>query len=155
MAHDDKPLLELIDLLEKLEADTPPKWGGFTAQHMVEHLFGSFAIGNGRFESPVFGDDKRQAETQALWLSEEPFPMGIVNPFVQKGPLRQPTLEAAIGKLRGEVERYYEYWADKPAEHTRPHPWGGAMTRAHWDGFERKHTVHHLKQFGLLEEDAE
>jgi oxepin-CoA hydrolase / 3-oxo-5,6-dehydrosuberyl-CoA semialdehyde dehydrogenase len=155
--HSSTPATQLETLFQHLPAlqpDTQPRWGAFTAQHMVEHLVGVFMISNGRFGATSAVPEEQWERRLAFLYDVSDFPRGIVNPLVQKGPLRQPDLAAAVGKLHEAFVTYQGYWAANPTA-SHMHPVFGPLNSEQWDLFHCKHITHHFRQFGLLPDAAD
>lgn len=138
--------------LEKLTADTKPKWGKMSAQHMLEHVGNTLVIVNSKKELPtVTPEDKLPAYRQFL-MSDKPFAHDIPNQFVGENPpaLRFENLETAKIKVLAALENFHKFFAENP-DATPVHPFFGKLNYEEWLQFQRKHFTHHFTQFGLLD----
>ena len=66
-------------------------------------------------------------------------------------PLKYKDLAAAQEKLMQQIHAFYAAFQND-AEKKVAHPVFGMLNLAQWEQFHRKHTQHHFRQFGLLDE---
>ena len=137
--------------ITSLESRTPARWGGMSAQQMVEHLIWAFDLSTGicQVECP-FDEDKR-ARLKAFLFDNRPSPHEFMNPALVAGlpPLQHPALPEARAALLSSVRRFL----DAPEEGTgvrHTHPIFGPLDRDEWSRTHFKHGFHHLSQFGLV-----
>ena len=71
-----------INLITQLNADTSPKWGKMSAQHMVEHLILAVQNGNGKLKLECFNPPEKLPVLKRYLLSSRPLPQGFVNPYI-------------------------------------------------------------------------
>ena len=138
--------------LDALRPEHPARWGGMTAQQMVEHLVWTFEVSTGRvvLECP-YPDDQRERMKPFLYHNR-PTPHEFMNPALRDGlpQLRSPDLRAARTALMTEVDRFLEHARTRPdSRHT--HPIFGPISVEDWSRTHFKHGCHHLLQFGLIE----
>jgi oxepin-CoA hydrolase/3-oxo-5,6-dehydrosuberyl-CoA semialdehyde dehydrogenase len=144
---------DFLPALEPLRPETAARWGGMSAQQMVEHLDWTFRISTGRtvVECPV---PPAERERIKVFLHRNmPTPQGFMNPLLREGlpALVHPALAEAVAALGDEVRRYLAFAATDPtAVHT--HPLFGPIDMEQWSRTHYKHCHHHLLQFGLLAE---
>jgi hypothetical protein len=145
---------EFLALLAPLETTTPARWGGMSAQQMVEHLEWVFAISNGRVPVDCPVPEAERERVKPFLRSNMPTPRGFENPVLTGGlpPLRHPTLDAAKAALRAEAGRFLAAAAEPDVPRT--HPLFGPLGRDDWSRAHYKHAHHHLLQFGLVEHEA-
>lgn len=145
--------VEMPQLLQQLKADTPAQWGTMSAQHMIEHLGGSFYIGTGKIPiKPMYDEQRTQQSYNHIIKNRQPFSKGVrVNIVpVEPAPLRFESLEKAIEKLLGAVQLFFVYFEENP-DAKLPHPAFGQLNYEDWIVFEAQHTKHHFLQFGLID----
>ncbi len=136
----------LVARLERVQADTPGRWGRMSAHGMLCHLADVNTGLTTRFE----GDRPRQAAR--IWYalhSPLPWPRGIRTPkrVDQEHGGTQPVefaadRERAIASLRALAAVPPGAWPDF-------HPLMGPLTDWEWRRFGWRHTDHHLRQFGV------
>jgi oxepin-CoA hydrolase/3-oxo-5,6-dehydrosuberyl-CoA semialdehyde dehydrogenase len=142
----------VLDALDSLAADTPPRWGRMSAQQMVEHLAWAFELSTGRGAVECAGTAEEQVRYKKFLYSNRPSPPEFMNPALADGlpPLRHADLAHAIAALRREMERFNEHLRAAPSERYM-HPIFGLIGMDEWSRTHFKHCYHHLVQFGLLE----
>ncbi|MCP4442429.1 MAG: DinB family protein [Aureispira sp.] len=144
---------EIPQLLNQLQADTPAQWGVMSAQHMVEHLGGSFLLGTGRFPvKPMYNEEKTQRSYDYIIKARQPFMKGVkINMVpVEPAPYRFASLEEAKEKLLNAVQQFFDYFEQNP-DAKLPHPAFGSLDYADFIVFEAQHAKHHFLQFGLID----
>lgn len=143
----------LRDLLTDLPADRVPHWGMMTPQHMVEHLALAVTISNGKMPMPLSIPEEKveRAKTRLLdpeWQMPQLFKASFM-PADSLLPLACASKEEAIESLMGQIDDFYEFYAQNP-EATPIHPYFGPLNRSEWEVLHHKHFYHHLKQFGMV-----
>ena len=138
--------------LEQLTNDQKPEWGMLTPQAMAEHLVSSWRIANGKSAGECkMPEEKLQAYRDFLF-SDQPFQKNIKNPLLPENeppPLRKNNLQEAKDQLLKEIEDFFSFHDQNSG--TKPiHPVFGPLDMEGWLIFQEKHTRHHFRQFGLL-----
>lgn len=138
-------------LLASLDPAQVPAWGQLTPQHMVEHLTGALRLSMGRYDLPAPPPSLALNQAAAFLRTDVPFARHIRNPMMPPtpGPLRLPSLTAAVAGLLLTLDEFFDHYARQPAA-TAVHPMFGTLVFAQWQAFHFKHFHHHLLQFGLL-----
>lgn len=141
----------LAQKARSLTSESKPLWGGMSAQHMIEHVVGSWRISNGRSKAPLLLSEDESARRKATLATDDPYPKNLMNPIFFNGlpPLRKPSLASAIDQLEDEMEAFFAHHDAHPNT-IEMHPIYGPMVYAEWMHFQRKHMRHHWTQFGLL-----
>jgi len=142
----------LVSLLQQLSPDTPARWGKMKVQQMIEHLGGdAFRTASGRlvFEK-ILTAPEQLARMRAFLMSEKPFKENTVNPLLGEVPLptRYKTVQGAIGALQQELIHFFEVFERNPLLITR-NPFFGDLNFDENVQLLYKHSLHHLKQFGV------
>ncbi len=146
---------KIAALLEKLQPDTPARWGIMTAHHMVEHLgFPFVAFLNQKLQIPLLIPAEKVEKAQAsLHDMTRELPKMLRPPFLPADelvPLRFSDLEMAKQKLISRIDDFNIFFDANPMA-TRMSPYFGELDRRHWELFQSKHFWHHFKQFGLVD----
>lgn len=142
----------LVPLLQQLPPETPARWGKMNVQQMIEHLGGD-AIRNasGRlvFEK-ILTAPEQLARMRAFMMSEKPFKENTGNPLMGNEPVvpRYKTVQGAIGALQQELIYFFEAFEKNPLLITR-NPFFGDLNFDENVQLLYKHSLHHLKQFGV------
>lgn len=139
--------------LDKLKDDTKPKWGGLTAQGMIEHLEYVYSIAYGKVaDVEVVTPEKVLEKMHATLYNYKKFPKDYAFPLAEQSAintLRHESLEVAKEKLLEAREAYLAFYKGNP-DARNIHPVFGALNSYEWWLMERKHLNHHFEQFGLL-----
>jgi hypothetical protein len=141
---------ELIPLLQKTSPDTKPSWGLMNLQQMVEHLADAVDIASGRLRYEGGWTSPNQTQARAFLMSDKPFRENTKNPFLpaEPGPVRNHTLQAAIGELQASLLEFFNSFESEPGRKVF-NPIFGELD---YDGqtlLLHKHALHHLRQFGV------
>jgi hypothetical protein len=143
---------KLVTYLQRLDATTKAQWGKMSVQHMVEHLGGDAvrnANGRLKFDTILTPPDKLAAMREFL-MSDKPFKENTNNPLMggQLASLRYITIQAAIGALQQELIYFFEAYA-KNTEMVIRNPFFGDLNFEQNVQLLYKHSLHHLRQFGV------
>ena len=141
---------KLISLLQKLNTDTPPRWGKMNARQMIEHMIDVVMVANGKIKLPIVTPPDKLPRLQEFMMSEKPFKENTKSQVLgeEPVPLKKQTKEAAIGKLQEEIIYFFEVFEKNPALRTT-HPVFGELDLEMNIQILHKHALHHLRQFGI------
>jgi len=141
------------ECLGKLKADSKPKWGIMTPQHMIEHLEYTYKIASGEIQDfEVATPEKILEKVHNSLYNYQPFPKGSDFPMLPKNKLadlEHDSLETAIEKFKAQRENYIQFFEENPDAKLSNMVFG-ELNRYEWYLLERKHLNHHFNQFGLL-----
>lgn len=144
---------KIEECLAKLTADTKPKWGIMTPQHMIEHLEYTYKIASGEIQDfDVSTPEKILEKVHASLYNYDKFPHNTNFPLLEKDTLdtlRYDNLEIAKLKFIEAREAYKTFFKDNPETILKNMVFGD-MNRYEWYLLERKHLNHHFEQFGLI-----
>ncbi|MEZ4828842.1 MAG: DUF1569 domain-containing protein [Bacteroidia bacterium] len=148
--------VEVPELLERLSPESAPLWGIMGPQHMVEHVSGLFYISRNNLgikcSTP---EDKLPRIKEFIW-NDAPFPRSVRVQGIPRDstlPLRFSSLDEAKAVLLKNIQAFFGFFAQNPDASTM-HPVFGPLNFEEWKRIHWKHTLHHLRQFGLTGEDA-
>ena len=136
----------ILRWLSALRPDMRPRWGLMSPSTMVCHLIESARMALGELAvKPRRAGAFRTFPLKHLLLYVVPFPKGAPTaPELLAG--RPGELEADRARLTDLLLRI----GTGPSEGPGPvHPLFGPLSRREWGVLVRKHTDHHLRQFGL------
>ncbi|MEM8909205.1 MAG: phenylacetic acid degradation bifunctional protein PaaZ, partial [Bacteroidota bacterium] len=71
--------------LAQLQADSPPRWGIMSAQHMVEHLEYFLQVAMGKIEVPLLTPEHKIERYQDSLFNYRPMPKSFDHPLLKKG----------------------------------------------------------------------
>jgi hypothetical protein len=142
---------DFILLLKKLDADTKGKWGVMNAQQMVEHFVDTVKNASGKLILPVVNTGERLEKLREFLMTEKQFKENTKNPLIGDAPfpLRKANINAAIEKLREELNYFFQVFENSPGLKTS-NPIFGELDYAMNVQLLHKHALHHLRQFGLV-----
>ncbi len=141
----------MIPLLKTLPRDMPGKWGVMNAQQMVEHLADIFMIARGKLVLPAVNSGEVLEKSRAFLVSDKPFRENTKNPFLSElpKPARKETMELSINKLQEEIDYFFLSFDGNPSL-TTSNPFFGELNYDLNVQLLYKHSMHHLRQFGLV-----
>ncbi len=145
---------EFRQLLAGLKADSKPNWGKMNAQQMVEHLSDFFKVSTNKIIFPLISAPDYLPKLKAFLLSDKAFKENTKAPdtIVPEEPAdcRNQDIQAALVELNNEIDAFFQYFEQGPAEQTT-HPVFGTLNFDEWILLHYKHLQHHAKQFGLIQ----
>lgn len=153
MENSTPDLEKLLEPVFELDEAEKPLWGKMTPQHMIEHLGFAFRMSNGKQTVPIKSDPERLPALRRFLKSDRPMPRNYVNPITGDRllPLQYGSMAAARKSLFREVKDFYSFFEQNP-EARLNNPVFGKLNFGEWLIFHRKHIVHHLAQFGCMDE---
>ena len=142
---------EFPQLLRKLKADTPAKWGRMNPQQMVEHLTDYVRVATGSAPAQVTTPAENLPAYRKFLESEKQFRPDTVNPLNTGDPLpvRMKDLNDSVEEYLNEMIFFHETFKKNPGK-TTAHPSFGYLNYEDWISMQYKHLLHHAKQFGLV-----
>ena len=145
---------ELVPLIQRIPAGTPPAWGKMSLHHMVEHLAASVRIAGGQLVVPGIPNTAHWERNRAFLMTEKPFRENTLNPFLPETPLplRHHTLAAAISDLQAALIQFFHSYAAAPDKKVLNLNFG-ELGYPEQVQLLYKHAVHHLRQFGVVPTD--
>lgn len=141
---------KLVPALKKIDPYTKGNWGVMSPQQMVEHLSDSLAIAYGKLVLPVVSPPERKEAMYQFLQSDIPFKENTKNPLLSDipPPPRFSSMDESIEKLQKQLSIFFETFEKNPDLITT-HP---IFNELNYQGNMRllyKHSMHHLKQFGI------
>ena len=143
-----------IEAMRSLDPTRAPLWGIMSAQHMVEHIAETMRLTRTACVDVKPGARLRHtlqyAFFRAYLRTDLRLPRGVAHPLYGHRllPLVSPDIDSAIGTIGSEMAELEHFF--ERHQSVRPvHPIFGPMDHQAWILFHRKHTTHHLAQFGL------
>ncbi len=143
---------KLVPYLQRLDPNTPPKWGKMSVQQMIEHYAGDAvrnASGLLKMDA-ILTPPENLERMREFMMSDKPFKENTKNPLMgeEPAPLHYQTVQAAIGSLQQELIYFFEAYEKNPAQVIR-NPFFGDLNFEQNVQLLYKHALHHLKQFGV------
>lgn len=143
---------ELPALLQKLNANDKGQWGALNAQQMVEHLSDAFRNYHGFDSKKILTPAEHLPKYKEFMLSDKPFRPGTKNMEMPEIPslARLPDMQSAISELNGNIDAFINHF-DKQPSGTIVNVFFGELNFDETVHLLYKHSMHHLKQFGLVQ----
>ena len=140
---------DYTEVLSKLSADTPHKWGKMNVQQMVEHMSDYVRIASGKTPMDIITEADKLPRAQGFLTSEKTFPENTPNVLMPDTPPleRHSNLAEAITELQQELDYFFAAYHADP-EKTVDNPFFGSLNFDMQVQLLYKHSTHHLKQFG-------
>ena len=143
---------KLVPYLQRLDPATPPRWGKMNVQQMIEHFAGdAVRNANGRLKvEKLVTPEDQLARLREFMMSDKPFRENTRNPLMGEEPptLHFKTVQAAIGALQQELIYFFEAYEKNPQMVIR-NPFFGELNFEQNVQLLYKHSLHHLRQFGI------
>lgn len=141
---------KLVATLSDIGPDTQQAWGKMNVHQMVEHMSDSFREANGREPRELVTPDEHVPKMQAFLMSDKPFRENTPNKLMPEEPSapRHETIAASLEELKEEIEHFFEVFAKEPSKKIT-NPFFGVLGYEQWVQLLYKHSMHHLKQFGV------
>lgn len=140
-------------LIKAASPTTEANWGKMNFQQMVEHVTDFFKVSSNKIQLPLISPAEHLPKLKEFLLSDKPFRENTKAPAAiipdEPLPVRNETIEIAIGKLEKQIHDFVVYFEQNQAAVTI-HPVFGALNFEEWILLHYKHVQHHSKQFGLI-----
>ena len=106
------------------------------------------------FDSSRKIDSHTLEQMKAFAVSDKPFRENTPNPIIGENPmpLRHENLNSSIRELEAEIQFFKKIYESNP-KLTAQNPFFGEMNFQEWVALFYKHANHHLKHFGLINQD--
>lgn len=144
---------ELVPRLKTLSPDALMKWGKMNAQQMVEHISGFFRVSTNKLHFPLVTPVEHLPKFKEFLRSDKEFRENTRAPVLPEEPLpvQFASFEDAVNDLQKELNDFLHLFNKEPSLTTQ-HPVFGDLNFEEWVLLHYKHVVHHLKQFGLIQQ---
>lgn len=137
----------LTGRIRRLAPEAQPRWGTFTPDRMCAHLIDALKMALGETRLGAGRGPLSWPGIKHLILYVLPMPKGVAtHPALLATPGTGGPVDAHVAT----IERLLAACAERgPAGTWGEHPAFGRLSGAEWGWLIRKHTDHHLRQFGL------
>jgi len=141
----------MLQRLQRLQVDTPRRWGRMTAPQMICHLTDSFRgiMGERPYTvpPPVIPRWRQRLVKFVALRMPIPWPHGVrTRPDVdqERGGTPPAVFAADVAALTGACERFASGTGARA-----PHFLFGVLTQDEWARWGYRHMDHHFRQFGI------
>ncbi|SDB55274.1 oxepin-CoA hydrolase / 3-oxo-5,6-dehydrosuberyl-CoA semialdehyde dehydrogenase [Flavobacteriaceae bacterium MAR_2010_188] len=144
---------KIDELLNNITAESKPKWGSMSPQHMLEHLEYTYRIASGEIQDfDVNTPEMHLEKVHASLYTYDKMPRNFEFPLTEKSnmkELRFKDIDEAKSKMVEARSKYIEFFKENPEARTKNVVFGD-LNEYEWYLMERKHLNHHFEQFGLI-----
>ncbi len=144
---------DFIGLLKQIDLATEPIFGKMSLQQMIEHMSHAFQIASGKL---VFENNQSKELTEKMYrfmMSDKPFRDNTPNPNIGPEPVphRYDNILDALEDLQNEINYFFELF-ETNKDLKIENPFFGYLSRDEQIHLLHKHSLHHLRQFGIKSE---
>ncbi|MCW3084510.1 MAG: hypothetical protein JWP12_1876 [Bacteroidetes bacterium] len=138
-------------LLQNLKPDAKGAWGVMNGQQMVEHMAESISYATGKNNQALHTPPEYVAKAKEFAMSDKEFKPNTKNALMPEiaAPVTKANMEEAIAEVRKEIADFVTYFENNKGA-TLMNSFFGELNFEEWTHLLHKHSVHHLKQFGLM-----
>jgi len=144
---------KILECLAKLSAESKPKWGTMSSQHMLEHLEYTYKIASGQNQNfEINTPEKILDKVHNSLYNYHKMPREHMFPLAEESKineLKHKDLEEAKLKMLESRQEYLDFFKENP-DAVLKNTVFGEMNRYEWYLLDRKHLNHHFEQFNLL-----
>ncbi|MEZ4795739.1 MAG: phenylacetic acid degradation bifunctional protein PaaZ [Flavobacteriaceae bacterium] len=144
---------KILECLAKLSAESKPKWGTMSPQHMLEHLEYTYKIASGQNQNfEINTPEKILDKVHNSLYNYHKMPREHMFPLAEESKineLKHKDLEEAKLKFLESRQEYLDFFKENPDTKLKNAVFG-EMNRYEWYLLDRKHLNHHFEQFGLI-----
>lgn len=143
---------DFISHLKKLNGTETPLWGKMNAQQMIEHMGDAFRWASGKDNLTILTPAERLPATYAFMMSEKDFKPETKNALMSEtpSPVRTASMEKAVERIENKIAEFENFWKDKSETEKIVNPFFGNLNFEEQVQLLHKHSLHHLRQFGLI-----
>lgn len=142
-------LLDFPVKLKALQSDSERQFGSMNPVEMLDHLRKAFVLSYSGKEIQVKANAEQIKKAKAFLASDKPILPGAQMPKeYQLVESKTEELEEMKYLLIKEMVAMLSFF-DKNPDFKQDHPYFGELSIEQWLQLHKKHTEHHLRQFGI------
>ena len=130
--------------LDRVTAESRPRWGKMNAEQMLAHLVEAMRMALGEFPTRPTKLITRFPPFRQLLVYWIPWPRGLPT-----GPELLPSDRRSIEDSKRDLTRLVTLVGENTNAEWPDHPAFGKLSRRGWGVLGWRHIDHHLRQFGL------
>ena len=138
---------KFIEHLKSIDENSKPLWGVMNAAQMIKHLDITYKMALGEIKAP---DDKLKpllSTNFGKWVMIKQNPW-LKNMATAKSLIVHEMID--LETIKEDIFDTFERFSTmKETETWGTHPIFGKLNKSEWGQLQYKHTMHHLKQFGV------
>jgi hypothetical protein len=141
---------EFVKTLSGINPEMKGLWGKMNVQQMVEHMSFSFRQVNGKDKYSLLTPEENVAKAQAFLMTDKPFRENTPNAIIGENtiPEKNATIADALNELQSEINDFFALFDAQPDAFIT-NPFFGDLNYEMWVQLLHKHSLHHLRQFGI------
>ncbi len=141
---------EFITHLRSIPAGMQPVFGKMNLHQMIEHMGFSFRQASGLIPQKPVNTDEITAKMYSFMMSDRPFKENTPNPYLPDVPAAplSDTIDKALAELQKNIDVFFITFEDNPEKRIL-NPFFGNLNFDEWVHLLHKHSLHHLRQFGI------
>jgi hypothetical protein len=142
---------ELVPAIAGITPDRNPSWGKMNLQQMTEHMAREgFCWASGKVPHQLITPEEHIPKLQAFIMSDKPFRENTLNSLMPEEPLpaEHKDMPAALAALQEEINHFFAVFEQHPDKKVM-NPFFGELDHTLSVHLLYKHSLHHLKQFGV------
>lgn len=141
---------EYVKRLAGINTDSKGLWGKMNVHQMIEHMSFSFRQANGKDKYTMLTPEENVPKMQAFLMSDKPFRENTPNPIIGDNtiPEKNATIQDALNELQTEINDFFAVFDAQP-DAVITNPFFGSLNYEMWVQLLYKHSLHHLRQFGV------
>lgn len=143
---------KFVPLLATIPESRERAWGKMGLQQMIEHMSDAFREGSGKVTRELHTPPEHLSKMQEFLMSEKPFRENTPNKLMPDEPPmpKHKSIEGSLEDLKQEISDFFHVFAKEPSKKIT-NPFFGDLTYEQWVQLLHKHSLHHLRQFGVEE----
>ncbi|OSZ79402.1 hypothetical protein CAP35_14435 [Chitinophagaceae bacterium IBVUCB1] len=141
---------EFVKTLSSINPEMKGLWGKMNVQQMVEHMSFSFRQANGKDKYSLLTPEENVAKAQAFLMTDKPFRENTPNAIIGENtiPEKNASIADALNELQTEINDFFALFDAQP-DAVITNPFFGDLNYEMWVQLLHKHSLHHLRQFGI------
>ncbi len=139
-----------LQILNEIDKNSTPLFGKMNVQQMIEHITYSFHQACGEIDNTALYDDTATQKMYQFMMSDKPFKDNTPNPLLPDTPSATKFFDynQSLDELKTAIQHFFEKFENNPQQKFR-NPFFGDLNFHEWVHLLHKHTLHHLRQFGI------
>lgn len=141
---------EFIPQLKTIDPNMQPLFGKMNVQQMIEHMGYSFRQASGLIPLAAVNNEEVTAKMYSFMMSDRPFKDNTPNPYLPDQPdaPKFDSIELALADLKKDMDLFFATFENNKEQRIL-NPFFGNLNFDEWVHLLHKHSLHHLRQFGI------
>lgn len=143
---------ELVPAIAAITPERRADWGKMNLQQMTEHMAREgFSWASGKIPQQLTTPEEHVPKMQSFLMSDKMFRENTPNGLMPEDPLplEHPDMPSALTALQEEINYFFAVFEQEPGKKVM-NPFFGELDHGMSIQLLHKHSLHHLKQFGVV-----